>query len=261
MPWPSSINYFIGLLLVIVLSVVLYFAYKIFYAADRPLDRTLFYGNNREHSTLLVFLPGVSDTADDFKKNGFVSELAHRKLPVDSMSVDAGVHYYIAKTIVQRLHTDIILPAMAEGYRHIWLVGVSLGGYGALLYTKEHPENVSGVITIAPYLGKQRIIQAIARAQGVDKLTTVRHDRDGQILALWAWLETYLHDSATRPPLFLAYGTEDKFAFANALMARHLAKEFTLTLTGQHNWISWNQLWQNLLDNKLLTAHWLPGHQ
>lgn len=257
----SGINYLIALLLIIVCSILLYCGYWFFYSADKPLASTRFYENGRQHSTLLVFLPGIYDSTHDFEKNGFISELARRKLPVDSMFVDAGVHYYIAKKIVQRLHTDIILPARVEGYRHIWLVGVSLGGFGALLYAKEHPENISGVITIAPYLGKETITRKIATAGSVANVKDIKQGRYDYIYNLWAWLEMLAPESGRRPPLFLAYGTEDKFVDANNLMASHLAKGHTLTIKGKHNWTSWKQLWQKLLDNELLTAYWLHAHQ
>ncbi len=61
---------------------------------------------------------------------------------------------------------DVVLPARAAGYDTIWLAGTSLGGIGALLYLRDHPDDLAGVLALAPYLGEEGVIREIERAGG-----------------------------------------------------------------------------------------------
>jgi pimeloyl-ACP methyl ester carboxylesterase len=93
----------------------------------------------RTTDTLLVMLPGLYSAPDEFEREGFVRAVRDNRLAADVMLVDAHVGYYNDKTILDRLAADVIAPARREGYTHIWLVGISLGGFGSLLYAQTHP--------------------------------------------------------------------------------------------------------------------------
>ena len=101
--------------------------------------------------TLVVMLPGRGDRAENFVKADFV-EIGNRQ-HFDVIAVDAHFGYYNERNLIPRLHDDIIVPAKKRGYENIWMLGVSMGGFGSLLYAAEHPEMVSGVILLAPFLG------------------------------------------------------------------------------------------------------------
>ena len=47
------------------------------------------------------------------------------------------------------------------GYENIWLLGISMGGLGTLLYASEYPEQVDGVVLLAPFLGDRSAIETI----------------------------------------------------------------------------------------------------
>jgi len=49
----------------------------------------------------------------------------------------------------------------------IILAGISLGGYGALLYAKNHLDEIDAVLLLAPFLGSQALVQAIANTGGL----------------------------------------------------------------------------------------------
>src|SRR3989304_2971071 len=101
-----------------------------------PID-TIYYRNHVERKNhLFVFLHGRGGSARDFEDNGFVQEIKKEGLPVDMVSVEAPLGYYANQSIVVRLKEDVIGPAKTGGYEHIWLVGVSMGGLGAMLYTR-----------------------------------------------------------------------------------------------------------------------------
>src|SRR6478672_5093934 len=177
--------------------------------------------------TLLVLLPGRFDAPQDFVEHGFVEAVRRRKLNADIAIPDLHLGYYLQRSAVDRLRDDILLPAKAAGYRRIWLAGVSLGGLGSLLYLQLHAEPVDGAILIAPYLGRDPVIDDIAGAGGLAAWNPGALDEDDYERQLWRWLRTYGEGrpaSGARPDLYVGYGAEDRFARSNALLAAMLPK-------------------------------------
>ena len=170
--------------------------------------------------TLLVLLPGVYSHPDEFVREGFVQAVHDARLAVDVVRVDAHLNYYERKTFVARLHQDVIAPAQARGYRAIWIAGISLGGFGGLIYAKEHPSDVAGLVALAPYLGEA---------------------------AIWPWLNGYADAAPGHPPLYLGYGKADRFADANGLLAAKLPPSQAFTTDGGHDWAPWLRLWKAIL--------------
>jgi pimeloyl-ACP methyl ester carboxylesterase len=122
--------------------------------------RTLELSPPGSHRTLVVFLPGRRDSPEDFRRFRF-AELARRSgVLADFVAVDAHPGYYFNKTIVDRLREDILAPARKK-YERIWLVGISIGGTGSLLYAAQHPEDVDGIVLLAPFLGNDPVIEEI----------------------------------------------------------------------------------------------------
>ncbi|MGB7542969.1 MAG: alpha/beta hydrolase, partial [Burkholderiales bacterium] len=103
--------------------------------------------------TLLVMLPGATDRPEDFVEQGFIQAVRASGASVDVAAVDAHMDYYIEHSVVERLEADVIAPARAKGYTRTWLMGISLGGMGALAYARGHAKEVEGVILLAPFLG------------------------------------------------------------------------------------------------------------
>ena len=68
---------------------------------------------------------------------------------VDSIAVDAHLGYYFQRTVIARLQADVLQPARQQGYRRIVLVGVSLGGLGALLCERDLPGSVDALVLAA----------------------------------------------------------------------------------------------------------------
>ena len=70
--------------------------------------------------------------------------------------------------------------------------------------------------------------------------------RMGRSILGWRALQAL----ASRPhvPLWLGYGSEDRFAGGHALMAAVLAPHQVTTLAGGHDWPTWLRLWQHYLE-------------
>ena len=80
---------------------------------------------------------------------------------------DGGQESVIGCEIVERIREDIIIPAKARGYRNIWMLGISMGGMGAIWYDRTHPGDVNGLILLSPYLGEKTIVETIEKAGGL----------------------------------------------------------------------------------------------
>ncbi|PKN05234.1 MAG: hypothetical protein CVU74_02845, partial [Deltaproteobacteria bacterium HGW-Deltaproteobacteria-9] len=111
--------------------------------------------------TLAIFLPGRGGSMMDLEQEQILDIIRKRRIPVDIISVDAGLRVYIARTLLRHMETDV-MPMVREGqYRNIWLIGNSMGGLGSLLYARECERNIKGIILLAPFLGDQPIIEEI----------------------------------------------------------------------------------------------------
>jgi pimeloyl-ACP methyl ester carboxylesterase len=201
--------------------------------------------------TLLVMLPGASSLPEEFLREGFVRALRERRLAVDVVLVDAHPGYYKDRTVLDRLQADVIAPARAKGYRKIWLVGVSLGGLGALIQARAQPADADGLMLLAPYLGEPRITDAVRSDGGLKAWRGAVPDPvpDDLDLRLWQWLQAYATDPAQRPPLTLGYALGDRLAPANQLLADSLPADKVFTTAGGHDWPEWRRLWNRMLDS------------
>ena len=215
-------------------------------AAPVPL-MTLEYGG-RESRTLMIFLPGIEDVAEDFERRGFIREMRREGIAADAVAVDAHYGYYAKKSIFERITDDVIASAHATGYEEIWLVGISLGGFGAASYAARHRSSrISGIVLLAPYLGDKTLIKEIADAGGVKgwepgHVAPSDFQRD-----LWAWFKHYVSERKPALPIYVGYGMHDMFCHANALLADVLPCDRVFAIPGRHDWHTWKQIWRMFL--------------
>jgi hypothetical protein len=207
----------------------------------------------RASKCLLVLLPGLGDTETDFIDHGFVDALRARNLPVDAIAVNATLGYYARRTLLERMRTDVIDPARASGYEQIWLAGISMGGLGSLLVSKdeeEHGRHIDGVLLIAPYLGNDPIQREIAAGGGIARWQSGgRNGKDDDDRDLWRWLKGATDKPDAAPTLYLAAGDDDRLSFGHKLVAAVLPKARVFGTKGKHDWGPWSVLWGDFLDH------------
>lgn len=204
-------------------------------------------GDPRER-TLLVLLPPAFGTARDFFDHGFVAALRTRHPAVDVAAADALADHYLDQSVVEQLHAGVIAPARARGYRRLWLGGISIGGFGSLLYLERQRASVDGLILLAPYLGSRLAVNEVLRAGGFEAWNAPPPAHDDHERALLAWLKTALQPGSACPPIYLGHGLDDRFAPSIALLAAALPQERVVRMPGGHDWPTWRRLWDALLD-------------
>lgn len=203
---------------------------------------------------LMVFLPGGGDHADSFEKHGFVEEVLRRNYSIDMVATDATFGYYGRGIFSQRLADDVVRRRMLRGYKELWLVGPSLGGFGTLLYSRQRPvSEVQGVLALAPYLGSDRdVFAAIEAAGGLARWHAPARapiDADNLTSELWRWLQGITAGREPGPALYLGYGEQDPLTGrTSALLAQALPRDHVFAGSGGHNWITWRKLFSEFLD-------------
>ncbi len=199
---------------------------------------------------LLVLLPGTGDSMADLVERGMIAMVRERRIVADVLVADAHFGYYRARTAVQRIWADVLEPRVAD-YDEVWLAGVSLGGFGALLCASDievatHAP-VTGVIAVAPYLGGNAVAEAVLAAGGVRSWQPPAADPSvGE--RVFTWLRGYGDAAAQRPSLFLGIGADDSLEMQVRAAATILPAANVVEVPGGHDWPAFLAIWGQLLD-------------
>jgi pimeloyl-ACP methyl ester carboxylesterase len=222
--------------------------------ASRPTTvpmKTIFYAAPESDGpkSLLVILPGMRDSPGELVRHGFVRAVRDRNIAADIVIADAHFGYFRERSFEDRLRIDVIEPARARGYVSVWLCGISLGGFGSLLYASRNPGEVAGLITLAPFIAEGNVASEVFSAGGLVHWMPPPALEEGEFQRrLLAWLKGYRDAPSTRPPLYIGFGAKDRFAPINAAVGDLLAREHSLVVPGGHTWAAWIRLWENFLD-------------
>jgi pimeloyl-ACP methyl ester carboxylesterase len=223
--------------------------------ASRPMTSTRDYYEHGPARCLVIFLPGVRDVAEDFEDHGFIEAMRKRGLSVDVVSADATLAYYTAGEFIERLGTDVVRPARARGYEQTWLMGLSLGGRGSLIYAHAHPEEITGVLALSPYMGNRTLTKEISAAGGLaswrapEKLTTRAASDGAYQRELWRWLQAMTNGTEQGPELYLGWGTSDYWLGESlGIIANALPHNRVFPVKGGHKWTTWEKVMDRFLD-------------
>jgi pimeloyl-ACP methyl ester carboxylesterase len=198
--------------------------------------------------TRMVWLPGAYHAARDFLTAGFAEAVRMRRIALDLEFVDMELAHVGDRRALQRLRSDIVLPARAAGVS-IWLGGISLGGLFALDYAASHPDEFDGLCLLAPYLGNRMLTAEIARAPGLERWQPGELAETDEERRIWRYIKSRRADSR---PLHLGFGREDRFAAAHELLAATLPSDSVNVIAGGHDWSTWVRLWENFLDSRFI---------
>lgn len=210
---------------------------------EKPLPSIAIVNATAHNDTVVIMLPGRGDRADTFISEGF--DKAGRQFGFDTIAVDAHFGYYIERNLLPRLHEDIVLPARAAGYKRVWLLGISMGGFGSVLYAASYPDMVDGVILLAPFLGERDAIDEIVANGELSRWDANESELEDHEIEVWSWLNS-VTTGLEGTPLILGYGRSDRLAGAYSVLLDVLDPASVYTIRGGHNWRTWGPLWMSI---------------
>ena len=199
--------------------------------------------------TLVVLLPPSGSRIEDFYTQGFVDAVRQRNIQIDLMLAEITYQHVIDKTVASALHTQVVQPALAAGYRNIWLAGISLGAFNALHYASEHASHLAGIHLMAPYPGTGDILAEIKSGGGPAAWVRASPSNQEDERAWWHWLIRETDQGQWRTPVYFGTGSEDRFLRGQRMLADLLPAERVRILPGAHDWLTWQRLWHDWLDH------------
>lgn len=204
-----------------------------------------------DSNTLMVLLPGIGQGTKEFTQYGVIDQIKACNSRINITEVDAHFGYYKKETFLARLKEDVINPAMAEGKNHIILLGLSLGGYGSILYSREHPADIQQTLLMAPFVGrKDNLEKYLANSFTEKELKETKSNlRRLREIKLWRWIE---QDAADQTNMYAAFGKQDSFSFQHQWFKGVVTKNengaHIIEGEGKHTWSDWQPLWPQLLN-------------
>lgn len=195
-----------------------------------------------ESNRLVVFLRGRSNPPEEFREAGLFT-LARQRFPTATfVAPDLHLGYYYERSAATRLQEDVIGPARDAGAEHVTLVGISLGGLGALIYELEHPGEVDEIILLSPYLGEDEVWQEIVDQGGIAAWQPGPIAETDYSRHLWSELRARWSDGRRTVRVQLACGESDRFIRPNRLFAEaFLDPDNVVWLPGNHDWPTWSR--------------------
>lgn len=209
---------------------------------------------NQRANALMILMAGAGDRYDAFEKYGYIAAARKAGLNADILAVDAHYGYFTELTVRERLHQDVVLPAKARGYKCIWMGGISLGGFGSLIYAQKYADQLSGLVLIAPYIGNRGTLAEIESAGGLDRWNPANVPDDDE-RQLWLMLKKYQPGVTPVLPIHLLYGESDRFNAFHKMLAARLDKKMVRTVDGGHDWPQWQSLWTEFVASNPIASN------
>lgn len=217
----------------------------------KPIPVARYFAPQPPARRLVVMLPGRGDSLAGLQRHR-VAQIIQRQWPhADVILTGLTLPFYRQGRAPQRLHDEVIAPALARDKRTLWLAGVSLGGMGALLYDRAYPGQAHGLLLLSPYLGDAAIHRKIRAAGGLrawqpgppQPMTpdTFQHE-------LWRSIRRWRHRPERTCTVWVAYGASERFRKPIELMTPLLPPDHVLMLPGHHNWTLWTPALEALLE-------------
>jgi Serine aminopeptidase, S33 len=200
--------------------------------------------------TLVIVLPGRNDGGRGANEHGMARAIHEAWPGADVLLASATYVYYRDGKVVERLHEDVVEPALRAGYRRVWLAGASMGGMGAMLYERAHPGTLTGMVLFAPFLGDKPLLEEIRRAGGVRQWDPgpLPAEVDAQNYQRQVWKHIREH-SALGSRVWLACGSDDYLLSGARLLATTLPEGRFIETPGRHDWRTWSRIGKTVFSH------------
>lgn len=217
----------------------------------KPVPTLLVPALRQPAQRVVVMLPGRGDDLDSLQRQDVARIIQQQWPDTDVVLTGLTMPYYRAGVAVSRLHDQVVAPLQEHGHRQVWLVGISLGGLGALLYDQAYPNQVHGMLLMSPYLGDRAIHKEIRDAGGLATWSPGPAQPMGPDTfqrELWRYLQQWSTDPARTRTVWLAYGADERFRASIELVTPELPTSHVLMLPGHHDWALWKPALRQLLQ-------------
>lgn len=237
--------------------------HNIKYSVYLPYD---YYSSNRSYP-ILYLLHGYTDHETSWIQFGEVNITADMLIenreasPMIIVMPDAGLTWYINNYDGSVRYEDAFfsefIPVIEKTYRiraqkeFRAIGGLSMGGYGSLLYSFKHPDMF---VACLPFSSGIRPDSLVIKCQKMNELNLNEcyGSIDGEKLSK-TWEENSILELASNLPVsslssvsyYIDCGDKDDFVVGNSLlhfvlMDRKVAHEFRIR-EGEHGWVYWRQ--------------------
>ncbi len=216
----------------------------------RPLRKLQFEPNGNAAQELVLLLPGRLSPPEEFVQYGLVQLIQQERPMARIVAPDLHLGYYMSGLADTCLHEELIGPAKKQGLR-VTIVGVSMGGLGALMYSLRYPGQVDEMFLLSPFVGDKALLAEIEQAGGLEKwespVVTPRNKAEA-LQKMWMEMKRqWLPRSGPPFPIVLAVGKSDRLLSSNRFFARSILKPHQLIeIEGGHDWDCWRrgiELW------------------
>lgn len=198
----------------------------------------------RVAGTRIILIPGAYQGSKDFIAAGFEAALRDSQLAIDLVLLDLEMEHLTDRSMLDELHGRLMPEARLAGCTQLWLGGISLGAFLALLYAERHPGDCDGLLLLAPYPGNRMILGDIEKflhaSEGQPEPAELAEER-----RVWRFLREPPPQSAQ---LWLGFGSADRYADAHRQMARSIPGTQVHEIPGVHDWPVWLRLWKQFLS-------------
>jgi pimeloyl-ACP methyl ester carboxylesterase len=198
--------------------------------------------------SLIVLFPGFEGEGVDYKEQGFIDTMREQGFEADIMTLNIKPRIYFYDQFTEMFRNDVILPAKSKGYESVYLIGISMGGHGVLLYATMYPEDIESIFVISPFISGSMQSNAILKAGGIENWEDCPFIGWDQACNLWKSLKKYVSDPERKVNMFLGYGNNDVFVKECRILASLLPPENVFTVEGEHDWATWKRLWIIAMD-------------
>lgn len=213
--------------------------------------------HGEKNDSLIIFLPGLFDNANRFKKEQFFSLAREAGVKADMVAASIHVGHLLQEKMFARIEKDIYQPAKKAGYKNMWLVGMSLGGLNSLLFYQKYTSEICGVVLLAPYIVTDTLKKEFQKIGELKnwRLKSVENESvvNQRVRDLWVWLlaqdeKKYLQQ------IYLGFGEQDRYVDDIKLLQRVLDKKNVIAIEGKHDWVAGKKIWQLQLMSREKTG-------
>lgn len=203
-----------------------------------------------ETEIVIVMVPGALMSPQDFLAAGFAEHLAQHWPQAALVTASIDVNQLDSDACVATLHDQLLAITAAHPQHRLVLGGISLGAAVSMHYARRHAAQIQGLCLLAPYPGSRIITQAIRAAGGPARWQPTEAQAQDAEFLLWQWMI----QGHGEHPIYLGYGTNDRFADGHALMAQAMPAAIRHTVAGEHDWPAWQSLWQDFVARRPFAA-------